>query len=96
MSENDAVRRQLGGMPTGHYDMADMEFSVHRHEPKKKEPAIVTEYDLHALHEELLRTVPTYRWLCEHPEELAKFANPEPFRELEEAVERWIKREGLE
>lgn len=74
MSENEAVRRQLGGMPTGHYDMADMAFSVHRHEPKKEEPAIVTEYDL---------------WngsitVC------AK----QPFQDLEEAVERWIKREG--
>lgn len=78
MSDNEAVRRQLGGMPTGHYDMADMQFSVREVKPEqpREEPSTVSEYEL---------------WngsitVC------AKH----PFRELEEAVERWIKREGLE
>lgn len=36
MSErNDKIRRELtGNMPTGHYNMADMEFSVKKTEPE--------------------------------------------------------------
>lgn len=47
MSNND-IRRQLGGMPTGSYNMADMQFSVRHIEPKRaeEEPSTVPSYDL--------------------------------------------------
>jgi hypothetical protein len=35
MSAKDEIRRQLGNMPTGSYDMADMAFSVRKVEPEK-------------------------------------------------------------
>jgi hypothetical protein len=81
MSEqNDEVRRQLGHeLPHEPRKMADMAFSVHKHEPNKEEPAIVTEYELWGGGDYALSAI----------------SAKQPFQDLSEAVERWIKREGL-
>jgi hypothetical protein len=108
---DQSVKRQLGGMPTGQYNMADMQFSVREIKPPKpqEEPAQVTEFDLYGQDYEgitvcasdfsvvlpAVRSAPMHfvvvdgRWVC--APDPAKHADPEPFRELEEAVERMIR-----
>lgn len=41
MKSNAEIRRNLGGMPTGHYDMSGMEFSVRTTRPGEEEPSTV-------------------------------------------------------
>lgn len=38
---NDRVRRQLGGMPTGHYDLNENQFRIVRHEPVEQDAQTV-------------------------------------------------------
>jgi hypothetical protein len=74
---DQSVKRQLGGMPTGEYRMADMQFSVREIKPPKpqEEPSTIPEYEL---------------WNID-PGVVICAKDPQPFQELEEAVERMIR-----
>lgn len=110
---DQTVKRQLGGMPTGTYDMADMQFSVREVKPPKieEEPSTVSEYELwdgkscidarsFSVALPPVQSKPNYILVWEgkaaHWVDADLHSDPEPFRELEEAVNRWIKREGLD
>jgi len=45
---NDELRKSLRRLPTGRYNMADMEFSIReiKPEPPQEEPLTFSEYDL--------------------------------------------------
>lgn len=95
--QNDSVRKQVGGFPTGSNKLAGKEFTVIHHAAQKApEPSIFDGFELFTALEPAKE--PPFAWGVKNREAAIASAPVRPnvpFQALGEAVERWIKREGL-